>query len=153
MVRLHCARCGHGWDYTGSSDHYCTCPNCKTSVKVQESRESPAERAGGGVSEETRERIEAVEKRLVEVDELTDSLTDEMGETVPEMQGDIGQLEERVEEVEAAVVEVAEIVEELVVGMEGRVDYESEALQDSGDNDNVDVTVPEAVERVDREGS
>jgi prophage DNA circulation protein len=147
MVRLHCARCGHGWDYTGSSDHYCTCPNCKTSVKVQESREKPEQRGGGEVAEEARERVEAMEKRLVEVDEVTDSLTDEMAETVPEMQGDIGHLEERVEAVETGVGELAEIVEELVEELGGRVEYES-GFFDEVEVDGAGTELQEALDQV-----
>lgn len=34
MVETNCQRCGHGWEYTGQSEHFCTCPRCSTSVKV-----------------------------------------------------------------------------------------------------------------------
>lgn len=35
-MELKCQRCSHEWDYTGESDYFATCPNCKTSVSVSE---------------------------------------------------------------------------------------------------------------------
>lgn len=33
---LKCKKCGREWDYQGKSDYYATCPNCKTSVNIEE---------------------------------------------------------------------------------------------------------------------
>lgn len=143
MVRLHCARCGHGWDYTGSSDHYCTCPNCKTSVKIQDSKESAESGTGGPETE----RVDAIENRLAEVDELAQSLRETQGETVPELQGEVSENTERLDELGEAVEEVAGAVAELVEAMGGTVEWESGPLVDA-DPDPV-TTVPEAVRNAD----
>jgi len=34
-MELECQRCGKEWDYKGDSNYYASCPNCKTSVKVE----------------------------------------------------------------------------------------------------------------------
>lgn len=33
--RLRCPNCGHEWTYRGSRNVYATCPDCKTSVKIE----------------------------------------------------------------------------------------------------------------------
>jgi len=35
-MELECKRCEHTWDYQGDSKYYASCPNCKTSVSIQE---------------------------------------------------------------------------------------------------------------------
>ena len=32
---LNCQRCGYEWDYNGKSKWYCSCPRCRTSIKVK----------------------------------------------------------------------------------------------------------------------
>jgi len=34
-MEMKCKRCGHEWSYKGKSTYYCSCPNCKTSVKIE----------------------------------------------------------------------------------------------------------------------
>ena len=34
MIKMKCGKCGHKWPYKGKSKHYATCPDCKTSVKI-----------------------------------------------------------------------------------------------------------------------
>lgn len=34
MKKLICQRCGHEWEYKGKSKYFTSCPQCKTSVKV-----------------------------------------------------------------------------------------------------------------------
>jgi DNA-directed RNA polymerase subunit RPC12/RpoP len=36
MVELKCKRCGREWDYKGQKEYYCSCPDCRTSVKIKE---------------------------------------------------------------------------------------------------------------------
>lgn len=36
MVKLKCKRCKKEWEYNGDRDYYATCPDCKTSVKINE---------------------------------------------------------------------------------------------------------------------
>jgi tRNA(Ile2) C34 agmatinyltransferase TiaS len=33
---LECNRCGREWNYQGNSDYYASCPNCKTSVNIED---------------------------------------------------------------------------------------------------------------------
>jgi Zn finger protein HypA/HybF involved in hydrogenase expression len=40
---LECHRCGNTWNYSGSSDYYASCPNCKTSVKIPRTVEGDTE--------------------------------------------------------------------------------------------------------------
>jgi endogenous inhibitor of DNA gyrase (YacG/DUF329 family) len=35
---LECPKCGKEWDYTGNSQVYATCPDCKRSVKIEENK-------------------------------------------------------------------------------------------------------------------
>jgi hypothetical protein len=35
MVKLHCDKCGHAWDYTGRKHDYATCPSCDGSVRIK----------------------------------------------------------------------------------------------------------------------
>lgn len=96
------------------------------------------------------ERIEALEKRLVEVDELTDSLREAQGDTVPELQGEVSEHTERLDELGEAVEEVAGVVTELVEAMDGEVEWESAPLAEA-DPDPA-ATVPEAVRNADVPG-
>lgn len=34
-MEMKCQRCGHKWNYKGKMTYYCSCPNCKTSVKIK----------------------------------------------------------------------------------------------------------------------
>lgn len=42
-LTLECQKCGREWVYNGESTYYATCPNCKTSVKILESKEKSDE--------------------------------------------------------------------------------------------------------------
>lgn len=33
-MKLKCRRCDKKWDYKGENKFYATCPDCKTSVKI-----------------------------------------------------------------------------------------------------------------------
>lgn len=33
-MELKCKRCGRKWDYKGKKKYYTSCPDCKTSVKI-----------------------------------------------------------------------------------------------------------------------
>lgn len=35
MTKIICKRCNYGWDYKGKRTLYATCPNCKTTVRIQ----------------------------------------------------------------------------------------------------------------------
>ena len=38
-MELKCKRCKYKWNYKGKSKYYACCPNCKTSVKIQNENE------------------------------------------------------------------------------------------------------------------
>lgn len=35
-MNLKCQRCDYEWDYKGSREYYATCPNCKSSVRIDD---------------------------------------------------------------------------------------------------------------------
>jgi len=37
-MELKCKKCGRQWDYTGDAEVYATCPDCKTSNKIEENK-------------------------------------------------------------------------------------------------------------------
>ena len=49
MVKLKCQRCGREWEYTGDKKFYTSCPDCKTSVKINEMK--------GGIRQDDTSRI------------------------------------------------------------------------------------------------
>ena len=34
-LQVKCTRCGKTWSYSGASEYYASCPNCKTSVNLR----------------------------------------------------------------------------------------------------------------------
>lgn len=36
MIKLKCKKCGRLWDYKGEKKFYTSCPDCKTSVKIED---------------------------------------------------------------------------------------------------------------------
>ncbi len=38
-MQLNCKRCGREWDYTGEKKFYTSCPDCKTSVKINQTKQ------------------------------------------------------------------------------------------------------------------
>ena len=34
-MKIKCKRCEKEWEYKGKSKYYASCPNCKTSVKIE----------------------------------------------------------------------------------------------------------------------
>lgn len=154
MHELTCQRCGHDWEYTGQSEHYCTCPNCKTSVSVRGSeRAEPSEtaergtttdrtpetvavQAGGHEEQEMAlaEAIAALDESVTELYELQAARSDSVGELAQEV-------EERgrsVDDLESGLEEVAGYFEEFIEANGGEFEYDhvdagrpvSEALED-----------------------
>lgn len=139
MVKAVCHRCGREWDYTGQSDHYGTCPNCKTSVKLEGASEfagrnpDPSERteecgqsvkieAGGEVREESvPEAIEALDASIIELYELVEGRSDSFGEIVV----DVEEQEATIETLEDGLGELAGYFEELVEEAGGEVEYDN----------------------------
>jgi hypothetical protein len=161
MVEATCHRCGREWDYTGRSDHYGTCPNCKTSVRLHGGSEraepsetaercpDPSDRTTGTVevragAEEPEEMpvVEAVEALDESVTELYE-LGEARGDTVADVARDSDEREERLADLRAGLEEVAGYFEEFIEANGGEVDY---AEIDVG------ATVPAALEDVDMEG-
>ena len=35
MIKLQCKKCEKVWNYSGKNKYYATCPDCKTSVKIE----------------------------------------------------------------------------------------------------------------------
>lgn len=145
MVGATCHRCGREWNYTGGSDHYGTCPNCKTSVKL----ETGSERAGPADSPEAeppgpcrttsdRETVEVEagghelrEVSLVEaVEALDDSVSElyELQESQSEAVDDVAQNVEKqseaVDSLEDGVKEVAGYFAEFIELNGGEVEYD-----------------------------
>lgn len=45
---VECHRCGYTWKYTGSSEYYASCPQCKTSVPIEEGDEKEQQAGSSG---------------------------------------------------------------------------------------------------------
>jgi|TARA_Y100000034_G_scaffold116195_1_gene154233 hydrogenase maturation factor HypF (carbamoyltransferase family) len=37
-MKLRCQKCKREWDYSGDKKYYTSCPDCKTSVKINEKK-------------------------------------------------------------------------------------------------------------------
>lgn len=136
-----CHRCGREWDYTGRSDHYGTCPNCKTSVKLEEvseraepEPEATAERGttserktveieAGGEAREVGliEAIEAVDGAVAELYELGDARGDAMGD----LSDRVRERGDEVDSLEDGLSELAGYFREFVEANGGEIEYEN----------------------------
>jgi hypothetical protein len=155
MVEALCHRCGREWDYTGRSDRYGTCPNCKTSVKLERERASgasggalpdPSDRetveieAGGEAREvDVIEAVEAVDGAVIELYELGEG----RGETMGQLRQDVEEQSDDVDDLRDGLQELAGYFAELVEEAGGDVEYEQ--IEETGP------TVPEALKNVDME--
>jgi hypothetical protein len=154
MVEAVCHRCGREWDYTGSSDHYGTCPNCKTSVKLHggSERAEPSETAERCPDPSDRTTVE-VEGEAVPVAEAVERLNESLAEVraVGEARGD--SLAELGREVE----DRGESVADLRRGLAELAGYFKQVMEEAGgevDYDHIEPgpAVPAALENVDMEG-
>jgi hypothetical protein len=141
MPELTCQRCGHAWEYTGESDYWATCPRCRTNVKV----ERTGEEGEGEDASEPVPTVAGMQDRVERLEEQVETAIDAQAEVAGDLREERGELEERIGDLETAVVEISEVLEELIVGMDGRVDYESEALANPDRDPEGSVSVPEAV--------
>lgn len=153
MVETHCQQCSHRWDYTGKSDTYCTCPSCRTSVKVGRQEETDGD---GEVAQEPREMREpqvvlkagAIEREVPVTEgvaEIYEELLD-YGRASEVRRQQVRGLESDVDEVREQVREVATVVKEFVESFDGgMVEYETIELDPEPD---VDEQVAELVEKV-----
>jgi len=155
MVEALCHRCGRKWDYTGRSDKYGTCPNCKTSVKLERERASvasggalpdPSDRAtveieAGGEPREVDviEAVEAVDSAVIELYELGEG----RGETMGQLRQDVEGQSDDVDDLRDGLQELAGYFAELVEEAGGEVKYD--------DIEKTGPTVPEALKNVDME--
>lgn len=146
-MHLSCQRCGHEWNYTGASEHYCTCPGCKTSVRVEGSEQAePSKTAERGTTSDQMETVEyggeevPITEAVVELEEsveqvraVADARAESAGELAEEQR-------ERIADVERGLEEVAGYFKEFMEEMGGEVEY-----------DHVDAgkAVPEALKNVD----
>lgn len=159
MHELTCQRCGHGWEYSGQSEHYCTCPNCKTSVSVRGSeRAEPSETAERGTTSDRTPETVAVqagghEEREMELSEaivaLDESVT-ELYELQSSQSGSVGELAQEAEERERSV-------DDLERGLEEVASYFKQVMEEMGgevEYDHVDAgrAVPEALKDADMDG-
>jgi hypothetical protein len=158
MVVATCHRCGREWDYTGGSDRYGTCPNCKTSVVLNRGSERPEPEATGdsperpdgavvveveaGASEPREvtliEAVEAMDRSISELYELSASESETVGEVAR-------QVEERgddLDELCAGIEELAGYFRRFIEEAGGKVEYDH---VEPGDD------VSEALETVDVE--
>lgn len=70
---VECHRCGYAWNYTGSSDYYASCPQCKTSVPIDGG--APSGDSGGSGDRPTADAAETpsdddLERLSARVEEL-----------------------------------------------------------------------------------
>jgi len=169
MVEALCHRCGREWDYTGRSDRYGTCPNCKTSVKLNRGSErakptgspegsiepepsaercpDPSDRAtveieAGGEPREVEviEAVEAVDGAVIELYELGQ----DRGETVGQVRQEVEEQSDDVDDLRDGLQELAGYFAEYIEANGGKVEYEN--IEETGP------TVPEALKNVDMEG-
>jgi len=169
MVEALCHRCGREWDYTGSSDRYGCCPNCKTSVKLNRGSErakptgspegsvepepsaercpDPSDRAtveieAGGEPREVdvTEAVEAVDGAVIELYELGEA----RGETMAQLGQDSEEQSEEVDDLRDGLEELAGYFAEYIEANGGKVEYDH--------IEKTEPTVPEALENVDMEG-
>lgn len=136
MPELRCGKCGREWEYTGRSDVYCTCPSCKTSVKIQESLlDEDAEHAtsqAGEVPEtvvlrfgetEVEMGVEEALQELAERVAAAGEAQEGLRERVAGHDDDLADHADQLEEQREATEEVAAVVGELVEGMGGSVNW------------------------------
>lgn len=89
---VECHRCGYGWDYTGNSEYYASCPKCKTSVPLvedDETRTASASDAGDDTGGYDEERVQELRGRVSELEETASQLQgaiEEMTQKVTEME-------------------------------------------------------------------
>jgi len=38
LLKLNCQRCGYGWNYSGKSKYYATCPKCLIHVSIPQNK-------------------------------------------------------------------------------------------------------------------
>lgn len=154
MLTLTCQRCEHEWEYAGESQYYTTCPDCKTSVKVEEGSSQP-----GGTSETSEEMPSTVELatgdmvREVEIGEAIEELHERenaLGEAQEQLRQRVVEIEEQIGDRREEIEEVAAILQELIEGMGGQVDYKAVGL----DSDGVEAItgVQEAAKEVEVDG-
>lgn len=91
-LQVECHRCGYEWGYTGSSDYYASCPQCKTSVPIegvgQEDDEAPAteskvsgDRAAGGDDiDDLADRVGQLETTASELHEAIETMMTRVAE-------------------------------------------------------------------------
>jgi len=158
MVQATCHRCGREWEYTGGSDHYGTCPNCKTSVKLHKGSERARPEPETEVEAEAERRPDPSDPtpRTVEVvgDEMPvpegverlDWQLAQVASTVERQGGSVAELERRVDErarsldeLERGIEEVADFFKQFVDAQGGEVEYEHIDLDDD---------LPELLEKI-----
>lgn len=159
MPEVECEKCGHNWEYSGQSDHFCTCPSCKSSVKL----EGETTEDGGTEADEVPETVvlefgEMNEEVEVEVDEAIGELVeriDSTGSALESVRDRVDDLDREVDdrvgdadltEQEAAIEEVARLLEELFDEMGGSIDWEHVDTEPSEDAEGA---VASAAEKVD----
>lgn len=131
MVVATCHRCEYEWDYTGSSDRYGTCPNCKTSVKLDGGSEratakpercgDPSDRTVGinGSTVPVVEAVESLDNSVAELYQMDETLGDELAELRDRVEED-----GEIQEVREGLRELAKQFTELVEEMGGAVQFE-----------------------------
>lgn len=66
MTKLKCPKCGHEWEYKGTSFYYVTCPTCKFSLKRnKEEKENERTIKTTGRVKNSKERIRRAENTNV----------------------------------------------------------------------------------------
>ena len=141
MTDTTCDKCGYEWDYGGQSDHYCTCPSCKGSVKVgndftpEEKEKEEKEREGDSpnippdqvpepevlLENGDLQREVPVTDAVKEVHESVNSIgaaTEVQRQQVDEVADDVARLREEVRE-------VARYFQGVVEELGGEVEYET----------------------------
>lgn len=173
MVETHCQQCSHKWDYTGESDTYCTCPSCRTSVKVGrqvEGEEKGEEEVQEG-PQEMREPQVVLQSGSIEREvPVTDAVAEVHGRVQDVGSADeirrqqVEQMGDELAEVREQVREVATVFKDFLESFEdGEVEYETIDLGETESDPQVtalaervrsgELSVTEALAQVDDGGA
>ena len=93
---VECHRCGYAWNYTGSSDYYASCPQCKTSVPIEGGAPSSDSEGSSGDPP----AAEAVDTSSDDDLERLSARVEELESTASELHGVIETMMSRVTELE-----------------------------------------------------
>lgn len=95
-LQVECHRCGYEWQYTGSSDYYASCPQCKTSVPIEGPDGGAEDAAETGTAETAEGAVPSgdIDGLAARVDEL-EATASELHGAIETMMSRVAELEKR----------------------------------------------------------